>query len=120
MNNIKLLICTLISITSTSAFAAGVPLFLANVSGSVDVQHTLSPGDSRSQLSALNNKRIFEEFQVSANDYVLVIDANGAGVLELLPKSAASMLPTLEVLKLNDNAPVLDTKKSLADLFSTL
>jgi len=119
MNNFKLLLSILISMAAASAFAQ-VPLLLANVKGTVEVQRTLSPGESRAQFSQLNNKRIFEEFQVSPNDYVLVLNANGQGTLQLVPKSAASELPTIEVLKLNDNEPVLDTKKSVGDLFATL
>jgi hypothetical protein len=119
MNNVKRTLIILFSMAALSAFAE-VPLLLVNISGTVEIQHTLSPDDSRTQSSMLNNKRVFEEFQVAPADYVLVIDANGAGTVKLVPKSAASGLPSIDVFSLNDNTPVIDTKKGFGDIFSTL
>jgi hypothetical protein len=50
MNNVKRTLIILFSMAALSAFAE-VPLLLVNISGTVEIQHTLSPDDSRTQSS---------------------------------------------------------------------
>jgi hypothetical protein len=109
----------LVALLTTVANAAG-PLLLANVSGTVEIQEPLTADATRTRFSSLNNQRVFAEFNVSPNDYALVVNIIGSGVLQLMPRSTNAGLPTIEVLSLSDNTSVIDTKKGIGDLFSTI
>jgi hypothetical protein len=110
-----LLFAALLTTVSNAAL-----LFSANISGSIEVQEPLPADATRTRFSALNNPRVFAEFNVSPSDYALVMDVAGSGVLQLVPRSTNSGLTTIEVFRLNDNDAVIDSRRGVGDLFSTL
>ena len=103
-----------------NATAAAVPLKLVTVTGTVETETTLTPSVTQIHVSTLNNTRVFQEFSVSATDYALVIDINGAGLVELMPKSAGSLLPTIQVLALTNTKGMVDTKGAFGDVCDNL
>ena len=108
---------------ATAGPAWAVTSFLkATVTGTVQTQILLSPNDGRIQTVPLNNKRIFQEFQVSPQDYELAVDASGnSGALVLVPKHTAAMLPTITVVELgNTSAEAIDTKVRVIKLTTNL
>jgi hypothetical protein len=100
--------------------AGAIPLQKITLTGSVEIQETQSVTVARARVTPLNPNRIFEEFAVSKNDYELVLDINGSGVVELVPKSASSPLPILQVFALTGNEAILDTKLVFGDLYANL
>jgi hypothetical protein len=111
---IQHLAIALIFATTSSAWAAEQYL-KANVSGTVQTQAFLTPTDGRVRTAPLNNKRIFQEFQVSSLDYELVYDISGSGGLMLLPRSAAAMLPSFNVIQLGQHSVnIFNTKLRFA------
>lgn len=106
----KLLSCltaTLLLVTASSTRAAEVFLKVA-VSGTVQSQTILGPTNGRIRTAVLNEKRIFQEYGVSAQDYELVFGATSG--FQLIPKQASAMLPTLSILTITTTATAIDTK----------
>ena len=94
---------------------AAMPLMTIKLSGTVEVQDAISPGVTKVRVSRLDAKRVFAEFSVSGDDYALVIDASGPGVVELVPKRVSAALPTIEVFSLSGNLALIDTEKAFGD-----
>jgi hypothetical protein len=112
---------TALILTTASPAWATDQYLKANVNGTVQTQAILSPGDGRVRTAPLNNKRIFQEFQVSPLDYELVYDIISSGGLMLLPKSAAAMLPSLTVVQLGQHSEnIFNTKARCARVESDL
>jgi hypothetical protein len=89
-------------------------LLKATVSGTIHTQTLLSVSEGRIHTEKLDVKRVFAEFGASPDDYALVVDVSGAGVLELIPRHTAAMLPTLVVLTFGSAAEsVVDTRTHL-------
>jgi hypothetical protein len=89
----------------------------ATVTGTIQTQKVLSPLDGRIQTSILNDKFIFEEFQVSKTDYELVLDASGSGELLLLPKHSGGALSAISVAKIGSiDGTAIDTKARVEHL----
>ena len=96
---------TLLLITVTLFIAAAHPahaidtIFKATVTGTVQTQILNSPTTGRIHTALLNNKRIFEEYQVSKSDYELVLFFINGTELQLLPKHTSAGLPTITVFR---------------------
>ncbi|HTO51773.1 MAG TPA: hypothetical protein VMR50_00185 [Myxococcota bacterium] len=89
---------------------AGLAGFISvKVSGTIQVEQELPVGE-KVAVTKLTNQTIFDEFAVSPDDYELVMTFTGPDVLELLPKSLGSKLPTITVMTLEDPTFILDTK----------
>lgn len=102
---------TLALFLATASPAWAVEKFLkATVTGTVQTQVTFSASEARFRTALLNNKRIFQEFGVSKDDYVLVVNVSNGGELLLLPKSSSSGLPTISVAKVGSSKSIIDTK----------
>ncbi|MEA3186955.1 MAG: hypothetical protein QOD99_785 [Chthoniobacter sp.] len=98
-------------LSATLALAAPAPVVLATASGTIFREEDASETDSRIKTSPFNNARIFSEFQVSKNDYVLVTDVLGNN-LTLKPISASSSLSSIRVLDFSytGNHAIVDTR----------
>ncbi|HMJ90953.1 MAG TPA: hypothetical protein VK530_14115 [Candidatus Acidoferrum sp.] len=108
-------------IASVAPLQAGGGTFLkAKVNGTVQTQTILGPSDGRIKTTALNNARIFDEFEVSQTDYELVVAIESTG-LYLVPRSTGGGLPTITVAEFNsDSETVIDTKKRLVSVVAPL
>jgi hypothetical protein len=121
MKNIIFSVASLVAIASfTMSTNAAIPLQTIVLSGTVEIQDTLTPGTSRTRLSPLNAKRVFAEFSVIGTNYALVCDINGSGFVKLMPKSASSGLPTIEVFSLTGNAAVTNSRLAFSDQNSVI
>jgi hypothetical protein len=121
MKKLLLLIAGLASVSVLTVNATNaLPLKMATVTGTVEIENTLTPTTTQARISTLNNNRVFQEFSVSPTDYALVLDANVAGLLELVPKSASSGLPTLQVFVLGGTKGIIDTKGAFGDVYDTV
>jgi len=108
-NPLRILATTLLLATASPAWAVDQYL-KASVTGTVQTQLSLGPGEGRIYIAPLNKKRIFQEFGVSGEDYELVLNLNGIGLF-LLPKQAAANLPVITVLVPgSQNQAIVDTR----------
>jgi len=99
---------------------AASPYFKATVTGTVQTRVTLGPVEFRIHTAPLNNKRIFQEFQVSPDDYVLAVSTSNLGEVLLLPKNSGA-LPAISVLKLgSDRQSITDTKSNVIHLIGDI
>jgi len=105
-------------LASATALLAGAPnnVFNAVVKGTITKQVLLSPGDSRISVETLDEKRMFQEFLLSPDQYVLVLDASGSGELLFRSKSASAALPDVPVLAFGEGATVINSKTGEARL----
>ena len=90
---------------------AASPYFKVNVSGTVQTRISLGPLETRIYTAPLNNKRIFQEFQVSPDDYVLVVSATNLGEVNLVPKNSGG-LPSILVFTIGGNSEGINDTKS--------
>jgi hypothetical protein len=96
-----------------------VDIFLkVNFSGTAQSQTILGASDGRIHTSLFNNKRVFQEFNVSKADYELVLELGVTDQIALVPKHASAMLPTITVLTFTGgvNGEVINTKTRLVRL----
>jgi hypothetical protein len=98
---------------------AAADSYEAIVIGTVQTQIYLGPGDGRIHTALMNNKRIFQEFGVSSQDYALVVKLVGAG-LYLEPKSASAMLPEIEIYNTGTTEGLTDNKAHLEKYSSAI
>jgi hypothetical protein len=108
------------ALLSVTAGAASYPLLKVNMSGVVEDQVLISATEGIAHFSALNTKRVFTEFGVSDVAYALVLDLNGTAAVGLVPVSASSPLPVIQVLTFNTDTIVTDTKKHFVDFNGSL
>ena len=92
--------------------AGGTPQLVSTEVGKVQAFNHLTPADTFEADKAADD--------VSATDYALVVDINGAGVVELVPKSVGSGLPTLQVFALTNTKGMVDTKGAFGDVYDNL
>jgi hypothetical protein len=111
-------VAVLLSVTARAV--PPTPLLKVNISGVVENQIIIGPSEGSAHFSALNTKRVFTEFGVSDVAYALVLDLNGTAAVELVPLSASSPLPTIEVFTFNTGTIVIDTKKHFVDFNASL
>jgi hypothetical protein len=108
-------ICVLAAVfcvLGASASQAGLAGFISvKVSGTIQQQQELPVGE-KVAVSKLSNQTIFTEFGVSPDDYELVMTFNGLTVLEFLPKSMSSGLPTVPVMNFDNPWFLLDSKSN--------
>ena len=106
-----LAVCTAVVLSSSCSLFAQGTNFLARVTGTVTTQETVTAGTSRIEVTPLTNKRIFDEFRVSTEDYALTMTPTGS--LRLLPKSASSANPTITIISFTSTPIVLDTRRGI-------
>jgi hypothetical protein len=107
MKNFFALILCLIA---PAVFAGGSSgTFLVNISGTVYKPLSSEEG-TRPVATPLNNRRIFAEFDVSPDDYALVITLDGEGLILLVPKSGSVKLPVITVLALDGARSIPNTR----------
>lgn len=118
MSKVTVTIAVLFLVCLSSLAGAEPPKspFLATVTGTVVKQELITPSEVRLRTSTLNNKRIFQEFQVSPTDYALVVDTSIK--LVLLPKSASSGKPAITVFELDELSTFIDTRAKIGRFVS--
>jgi len=101
----------LLATAAAPTWAGTTAVFKAKVSGSVRTQLLITPVDGRIESAPLNNKRIFDEFGVSPDDYELVLTLSGDISVLLMPKSLSSGLPSVNVFTVHGSS-IVDTHKN--------
>jgi hypothetical protein len=118
-NPFRYLTAALLLATASPAWAVDQYL-KTSISGTVQTQLTLGPGEGRIYTAALTKKRIFQEFGVSVEDYELVINLNGIELL-LLPKNSAANLPVIPVMIPGSKLqPLVDTRAHVQKIRSEI
>src|SRR5438445_514651 len=106
-NLIHLFVTSLILATAGSAGAAD-DFRKVLVTGTVQTQILIGPGKGKILTAPLNNKRIFQEFGVSPQDYELVVNADGIETL-LVPKHTGANLPQIKLIVPGSAGLLVDT-----------
>lgn len=71
------------------------PPLVATVTGTTTVEEDALASATTIKVEPLNNHRIIDEFGVSSDDYVVVVQGN---LLRLFPKAKMSVLPLVDVM----------------------
>lgn len=89
---------------------AAQPAFLAEIQGTVTSQRLLGPNEGRIETDKLDNKRVFQAFGVSKDDYALIYDAE---LMKLIfrQRNSGGALPDIILLNVNFPGAAADTKK---------